>query len=186
MLVLVPVYKIFLLNPLLRDITHVFINQVSQPLRFTTLQNTQIWTELVKDVRTKHKDFLEELTFMGFYPSSPHYRTLGVQIAQQGGMTMLVWAKNTMHLHTHRKNRNTGLPLTGVHLDALNLYHFACGYVEVNITQKNQLEHPMWLIGDVTSRSSNNQLRSINKTFAIVYSKVIVYFTSQFRACRAS
>ncbi len=186
MLVITPLYKLFLLNPLLRDLSHIHINQTSQPLRFTTIQNKRLWIELVKTVRSKHAEFLNHITFMGFYPTSPHRRTLGMQMGRRGSITFIVWAENTLELKTHRPRSRVSLPLTSVHIDALNPYHFLTGYVEVNITNRNELEHPMWLIGDVSSRFTNRQLCSINETFAEIYSNVIVFFTGTFHAKRTS
>ena len=175
MLAFIPIYKLFLLNPFVRKLKRVHINQTSASLRSEPYQVLNIWRSLINDPRTRHCDFVDSLAFIGYYPTMNRYNSIGLQTTSRGSVIMMIWTENALQDEVKARSHRADMRLARVFLQSWNFFHFLIGYVEVNITSRREIEHPMWLIGDPSSYAWGHVLKSINLTFAMTFGDVISY-----------
>ena len=162
MVCFVPVVKWYITNPFLRKLTFVDVNQVSYTMK---CKNDKELYALVKEVLS-HKNVstevakkIDEIIFMGFYPSNDFGHTVGIQMGMSGYINMLVWTEYVKHAAV----------VARVFISCVNPYHFVTGYVEVNVNQK-KIGHPMRILTDRRSRACMEKIRDIDKTFACTFS----------------
>ena len=178
MIALLPPAKLFFLNPLLRKLEPFFLTQVSQPYKASTEKLKSSCIDITTNVNLacKNASFVDKLVFMGFYPDNAYGHTLGMQMGKGGAVNMMVWTRHAFkYKGMQTRCSNVKHPLLQVYVDACNLFHFVTGYVEVNITKKNGVEHAMWLVIDTSSYCSTLWLHFVNQTFALVFSEVALH-----------
>mmetsp|Transcript_4402 Transcript_4402/g.5686 ORF Transcript_4402/g.5686 Transcript_4402/m.5686 type:complete len:385 (+) Transcript_4402:227-1381(+) len=150
----VPLYKYVLLcNPFLFDLKVKYCNQWTISLNF---RQDEILKAFLRDTSfaintDKNRDMLDDTEFTVLYQFPPPNRksqaVVGIQ-HRRSRQTLFTRSQFVAAGETPR-GKNAKLGIFVIDLYFFNPFHTLTGYVEVNLTHDNRLEHPMWcVLGD--------------------------------------
>lgn len=176
-------------NPWAYQLEIAHINQWTPPYADLTPHQVRHKTQ-TKVSRSRHRsEFYPELLKGRFIPHYPFGPSVGVDEALLGkdegvvgsqylnchpklyGHTRTVWA----HEHDKMDSTNGLIPVYRVYLDYF-AYHFLTGYVELNVTRVNGVEHPMWCIVPVHGKLGRDMYSFVNILF-LPYMREALYAT---------
>jgi len=178
-------------NPFLYELEEVHLNQWTpkmEPLSISAIKHKS----QTKIGRSKHRH--EEVYVIDSGRFTPHYpygESMGVQdhlelipafeevVGSQYlnchpklfGYTRSVWMKDTDSM----KSETGALPIFRVYLDFFG-YHFLTGYVELNVSKAEGVEHPMWIIVPKYGKLGRDLYEFANILF-VPYLKEALYTT---------
>jgi hypothetical protein len=161
MICLMPVVKWYTINPLLRKLSFIDVNQISCTMK---CKDDRELYNLSKEILSKKHisedvaKMIDRTIFMGYYPQNEYGHTIGIQMGMYGHINMLVWTEYVKHQSVVNR----------VFLSCVNPYHFVTGYVEVSIKDK-KIAHPMRILTDTRSRYCMEKIRGIDETFACTF-----------------
>lgn len=171
----VPIVKMHNYNPTWNRLEHVFINQWSTNLH--AKNRFDLMAEIIRDSKLSKcgLEMNKTWNFTGHHPLPPTFRknntNTGIQMGKNGYFLLL---SHTSHGGLPRSSHASAC-LIKVRLKWWNPWYHVVGYVEVNARKDGGVEHPMWIIADVHSFSGTSSLRSINKTFLLVFCNFATY-----------